>query len=154
MAGPASPQSQRIVVGVDGSHFSTAALDWAVGQAHLVGARLEAVMALPPPTQFGLPTAGPAEIGDETRAILSTALTEMVADATKRMGAPVVVDELVVPGAPARVLLDQAKGASLLVVGTRGHGAFSGMLLGSVSQHCVQHAPCPVVVVPEAPEGR
>jgi len=149
MAQPESPQSQRIVVGVDGSHYSSAALAWAMVQAHLVGARLQAVMALPPPTQFGLPTASPADVGEETRGILATAVTEMVADVTTRLGIQVEVDELVIQGAPAKVLLDQAKGASLLVVGTRGHGAFGGMLLGSVSQHCVQHAPCPVVVVPE-----
>jgi nucleotide-binding universal stress UspA family protein len=149
MAQPESPQNQRIVVGVDGSHFSTAALEWAIAQAHLVGARLEAVMALPPPTQFGVPSASPVEVGDETRAILATVVTELVADVKTRLGIQVDVDELVVQGSPARVLLDQAKGASLLVLGTRGHGAFGGMLLGSVSQHCVQHAPCPVVVVPE-----
>jgi nucleotide-binding universal stress UspA family protein len=54
----------------------------------------------------------------------------------------------VAPGHPAKVLLDAANGAELLVVGSRGHGTFAGILLGSVSQHCVQHAPCPVVVVP------
>ncbi|MEV0561406.1 universal stress protein [Dactylosporangium sp. NPDC049742] len=53
-----------------------------------------------------------------------------------------------VQGHPAKVLLDAANGAELLVVGSRGHGTFTGILLGSVSQHCVQHAPCPVVVVP------
>ena len=44
---------------------------------------------------------------------------------------------------------DRAAGAELLVVGSRGHGAFAGMLLGSISQHCTQHAPCPVIVVPD-----
>jgi nucleotide-binding universal stress UspA family protein len=51
--------------------------------------------------------------------------------------------------APA-ILLRAAEGADLLVVGSRGHGAFAGMLLGSVSQHCVHHASCPVVVVRHA----
>ncbi|HTZ07910.1 MAG TPA: universal stress protein, partial [Acidimicrobiales bacterium] len=50
-------------------------------------------------------------------------------------------------GHPAPVLIDEAGGADLLVVGSRGHGAFMGMVLGSVSEHCVSHAPCPVVVV-------
>jgi nucleotide-binding universal stress UspA family protein len=54
----------------------------------------------------------------------------------------------VIEGHPARVLLDTAKDAQMLVVGSRGHGTFAGIMLGSVSQHCVQHAPCPVVVVP------
>jgi nucleotide-binding universal stress UspA family protein len=60
--------------------------------------------------------------------------------------APIVTR--VVQGHPAQVLLDAARGADLLVVGSRGHGTLAGMLLGSVSQHCVQHSPCPVVVVP------
>lgn len=64
--------------------------------------------------------------------------------------APVPVLTRVLHGHPAQVLLDAAGGTQLLVVGSRGHGAFAGMLLGSVSQHCVQHASCPVVVVPPA----
>jgi nucleotide-binding universal stress UspA family protein len=54
----------------------------------------------------------------------------------------------VVEGHPAETLLHAATGAELLVVGSRGHGTFAGILLGSVSHYCVQHAPCPVVVVP------
>jgi nucleotide-binding universal stress UspA family protein len=53
----------------------------------------------------------------------------------------------VIEGNPAGALIDAAKGAQLLVVGCRGHNTLAGLLLGSVSQHCVQHAPCPVVVV-------
>ncbi len=53
----------------------------------------------------------------------------------------------VVEANPAAALIDMCRDAQLLVVGSRGHGAFAGMLLGSVSQHCVQHACCPVVVV-------
>jgi nucleotide-binding universal stress UspA family protein len=53
-------------------------------------------------------------------------------------------------GLTAYVLLEAATGAQLLVLGCRGHGAFAGMLLGSVSRHCVQYAPCPVLVVPQS----
>jgi nucleotide-binding universal stress UspA family protein len=62
---------------------------------------------------------------------------------------PVAIRATVVRGHPAQVLLETATGAYILVVGSRGHGTFAGMLLGSVSQHCVQHAGCPVLVVPQ-----
>jgi nucleotide-binding universal stress UspA family protein len=58
----------------------------------------------------------------------------------------------VVQGHPAQVLLEAARGARLLVVGSRGYGTLAGVLLGSVSQHCVQHAPCAVLVVPAEPQ--
>jgi nucleotide-binding universal stress UspA family protein len=66
---------------------------------------------------------------------------------------PVEVRTRVIHGRPASVLLETAIGADMLVLGSRGHGTFAGMLLGSVSQHCVQHAPCPVLVVPEQIPG-
>ena len=59
----------------------------------------------------------------------------------------------VVEGHPAQVLIDAADGATLLVVGRRGHGGVVGLLLGSVARACTEHAPCPVVVVPPAPTG-
>jgi len=65
---------------------------------------------------------------------------------------PTQVLPRVVQGHPAQVLLEAARGAQMLVVGSRGHGTLAGMLLGSVSQHCVQHAPCPVLVVPAVPQ--
>jgi nucleotide-binding universal stress UspA family protein len=63
---------------------------------------------------------------------------------------PVTVLPGVVQGHAAQVLPEAATGAQMLVVGSRGHGTFAGIMLGSVSQHCVQHAPCPVVVVPQS----
>ncbi len=57
------------------------------------------------------------------------------------------LERCVTEGPAAQVLLDAARGGALLVVGSRGHGGFSGLMLGSVSQQCVAHAPCPVVVV-------
>ncbi|WP_317620853.1 universal stress protein [Streptomyces sp. CBMA123] len=64
-----------------------------------------------------------------------------------RFRRPVEIRTRVQEGGAAACLLDAARGAELLVVGSRGHGGFTGALLGSVGQHCVQHAPCPVVVV-------
>jgi nucleotide-binding universal stress UspA family protein len=62
----------------------------------------------------------------------------------------VTLTQEVVEGHAAKVLLDAATGSDLLVVGSRGHGEFAGALLGSISQHVVSHAPCPVVVVPDS----
>ncbi|MDR2985950.1 MAG: universal stress protein [Nocardiopsaceae bacterium] len=76
--------------------------------------------------------------------------THVIEDAileTPRPSAHVKIVPKVVHGNPARTLLQEATGAELLVVGTRGHGPVSEMLLGSVSHHSVHHAPCPVVVV-------
>lgn len=64
----------------------------------------------------------------------------------------VEVEQSVLEGTPAQVLVEAAQGADLLVVGTRGHGGFTGLLLGSVSQQAAHHAPCPVVIVPH-PKG-
>jgi nucleotide-binding universal stress UspA family protein len=63
---------------------------------------------------------------------------------------PVAVHPLAVAGSPAEVLVDIARDAELLVVGSRGRGAFTGLLLGSTSQRCAERSPCPVVVVPES----
>jgi len=64
----------------------------------------------------------------------------------------VEIERRVVEGRPAAVLVDESQGADLLVVGSRGHGGFAGLLLGSVSQQCAHHAACPVVIVHGKPE--
>lgn len=139
---------RRIVVGVDGSPSSRQALRWAVQQAELTGGSVDAVIAwrpLPPAAGFGLAPLGMADISDFSqvaRDILRDAVTGTVNPAS-----PVTVRQRVAEGHPARVLLEAADGADLLVVGSRGHGGFAGMLLGSVSQHCAHHAPCPVVII-------
>jgi nucleotide-binding universal stress UspA family protein len=76
---------------------------------------------------------------------------ETVRDAVAKVladGSEVAVDRRVRRGVPAEVMVEESRGADLLVIGSRGLGAFSGMLLGSVSNFCIHHALCPVVVVP------
>jgi nucleotide-binding universal stress UspA family protein len=135
----------RIVVGVDGSEASAAALRWAAGQARLTGAVLEAVIAWEYPATYGwsLPV-DDAGMGADAADALHTSVTDA-------LGADpgVEVREETRLGNAAQVLLTEAEGADLLVLGARGRGGFRGLLLGSVSTHCVHHAPCPVLVVRE-----
>lgn len=136
----------RIVVGVDGSAESLEALRWAVHQADLTGAQTEAVISWDYPTAYGsAPMAGDFDWAANAKVALDDAVELAVGPA----GAAVTRD--VVQGHPARILLERSAGADLLVVGSRGHGGFAGLLLGSVSDHVVAHAPCPVVVVRHAP---
>lgn len=141
---------EKIVVGVDGSTGSRTALRWAHAEAQLRGARLEVVAAWQYPITTSLPAFGampaPEDLSSQSRDSLIALLTEEGITAT----GPVDVSTLVAEGTAAQVLLDASKDAGLLVVGSRGHGGFSGLLLGSVSQQCVTHAPCPIVVVPTA----
>ena len=133
----------RIVVGVDGSESSDAALAWAVRQAGLTGARIDAVSAWQIPATYGL---GYAMASPDLEKIAGQVLDAAIAKATAATP-DVHIDPVVVQDNPAQALLDAAEGADLLVVGSRGRGGFTGALLGSVGQHCVQHAVCPVVVI-------
>lgn len=136
--------SGRIVVGVDGSASSRHTLRWAVRQAALTGQQVHAVIAWEYPLTFG-PAMGMVDNVDwEGEA--ATALEEAVREALEPDDAERVIQH-VVQGHPAQALLGASDEADLLVVGSRGHGGFTGMLLGSVSQHVVAHAHCPVVVV-------
>ncbi len=138
----------RIVAGVDGSEPSLAALRWAVRQAELIGATVEAVIAWHYPLI-------PVPVGPAPAAVIDPAVFEKAADRTVTeaihtvagSGSNVHVSAQVREGNAAQVLIDAAEGANLLVVGSRGHGGFTEALLGSVSQHCVHHAPCPVVIL-------
>jgi nucleotide-binding universal stress UspA family protein len=139
-----------VVVGVDASEESKDALRWAKEYAELTGASLQVVHAwhladehawiqpLPPP-------AGPTDVA-------RAALQEVV-DAVLGADPSIDVTVEVVEGHAARVLTDAARGASWLVVGSTGLGGFDGIVLGSVSQHCVARATCSVAVV-RSPEGR
>jgi nucleotide-binding universal stress UspA family protein len=145
MTEPDVGRTPRIVVGVDGSDSSQEALKWAARQALLTGAVVEAVTAWQMPTSYGYPLAvaplsTPSEIAQR---ILNNALDQ----AAQPPGAQAEMIAKVVEGNAAQVLIDEARGADLLVVGSRGHGGFAEALLGSTGQHCVHHATCPVVVV-------
>ena len=144
-------ENRHIVVGVDSSHGSRAALDWALTQARLTGAAVEAVAAWQKPAtyEYSYGSIPFPSTGNSIATITEKVLAETVADVVGTGNQPVDVRVKVVHGPAAQVLLEAAAGAELLVVGSRGHGAFAGMLLGSVSQHCTQHAPCPVIVVPD-----
>lgn len=132
----------RIVVGVDGSEGSRAALHWAVDEAKRRDGELELVHTwhITYASEYLVPNSG--EIQQLGRALLNDA-----ADEARELGAEVAGSNLV-SGSAAQALLEEAKGADLLVVGSRGRGGFGALLLGSTSQQCVHHAPCPVVVVP------
>ncbi|MFR9802357.1 universal stress protein [Pseudonocardia sp. RS010] len=136
----------EIVVGVDGSPSSRHALQWAVRQAALTGARVRAVIAWSIPVSYG-PMPIP-QVWVDWPAIAAETLELAVRDALPAEQAAEVTTE-VVEGGAAPVLLDAAKDAGLLVVGSRGHGGFAGLLLGSTAQHVTTHARCPVVVVHE-----
>ena len=133
----------RIVVGIDGSPPSLAALSWATRQAELTAASLEVVMCWEWPSSLGWAVPVPEDFDPEgdIRATLETAVAPV------RSAHPgVSIESRVVRGHPAPVLVKASKGADLLVVGNRGHGSFVGMVIGSVSEHCAAHAHCPVLV--------
>ncbi|MCC6223681.1 MAG: universal stress protein [Thermoleophilia bacterium] len=145
----------KIIVGVDGSPGARAALRFALEEARLRGAVLHAIHAWMHPLYEGVP--GPFVVGfppgpalDEVREQLERtargALDAALAEEAAAAGG-VEVRREVVEGAPARVLLDAARDADLLVVGSRGHGGFVGLLLGSVGAQCARHSPCPVAIV-------
>ncbi len=140
----AAGTSPIIVVGVDGSDPSKRALRWAANQAKLTGATLKAVTSWEYPPTLGWAPPYPSDFDPNEDA--RKALQETI-DAVLGPEAAVVAQVEVTEGHPAFVLTEAARGAELLVVGSRGHGAFAGMLLGSVSEYCAAHAPCPVVVV-------
>ena len=132
-----------IVVGVDGSEASNNALRWAARQAELTDAELQVIIAWRPPTTYGVPADySEVDFEGEARKTVDAAVGKV-------LGAQPAVPVLtrVIAGHAAPALMDAAREADLLVVGSHGHGTFTGMLLGSTSQHCVHHSPCPVVVV-------
>jgi nucleotide-binding universal stress UspA family protein len=137
----------KVVVGVDGSPGSDAALLWAADEASRRDESLLVVHAWTLPvvdaTPFGAPTVDLTLIEDSARKVLSDAL-----DAARAAVPDLQVEGRTVRRSPATALLDAVGSDDLLVVGSRGRGGFAGLLLGSVSSQVAHHAHCPVVVVP------
>lgn len=140
----------EIVVGFDGSQGGQKALEWAVAEARLRNTGVRVVYVIDRrylDAEFGVLVAPPAsELESEANLMVDQAVEALLDTAGVEIHKRVVhAQEHGVVG----TLLDQIEGdAQLLVVGSRGHGGFAGLLLGSVSHQIIQHAPCPVVVIP------
>lgn len=142
-AKPAAKPAPVIVVGVDGSVYSERALDWALDEAKARRGKLVVLHSY----EYGIVAANP---------YAGEALTQLEHDAEELLERAIVrasasgieVDGRIAYGSASHALVEASAGADLLVVGSRGRGGLAGALLGSVSQACVHHAACPVVVVP------
>jgi nucleotide-binding universal stress UspA family protein len=132
----------RIVAGVDGSHGSNLALDWAAREAFRMGAQLDVVGSWVFPGSSGYVFAADVGVPEAARQVVHDALAYVATVAPQ-----VVVQATTSEDPPAVALVDASRRADLLVVGSRGLGAFRGLLLGSVSHHLATHAHCSVVVV-------
>jgi nucleotide-binding universal stress UspA family protein len=137
-------QEHRVVVGVDGSQSSVDALAWAAQQAQLTGAVLEAITTWEWPTSYGFGVIVPEgwNPSEDAQKVLHDAI-----EPVGRAYPELTIRPRIIEGRAAPVLVAASDGADLLVVGSRGHGEFAGMLLGSVSEHCVSNAHCPVLVL-------
>jgi nucleotide-binding universal stress UspA family protein len=137
---------ERIVVGVDGSGSSQDALQWAVDEARRRHATLEVVHAwrAVPIADYFFTEQVPGGSSRYAQKLLDEAVEAV--DTTE-----ITVEKKLKTGGAAAALIHEARDADLLVVGSRGHGGFGGLLLGSVSQQAAHHAPCPVVIVPPGP---
>ena len=137
-----------VVVGVDGSEGSVAALRWAARYGAATKTPVRAVLVWHYPTTASAPPPGhvPEEVQQEVEGEEAATLREAIVKAAPDT-AGAEVHGVVRYGHPAEALIDESSRADLLVVGRRGHGGFLGTHLGSVSQHCVNAAHCPIVVV-------
>jgi nucleotide-binding universal stress UspA family protein len=139
---------ELVVVGVDGSAESIEALRWAARYAEASGATIRAVRAWHYPAAVGPGPAGrtPQTVTDHVQQEMLDQLDDALS-AVYPGGPPDYVQTRLAYGHSASTLVSEAQEADLLVVGNKGRGAFAGMLLGSVSMHCVTTAPCPVLVI-------
>ena len=140
--------AKRIVVGIDGSSASRDALRWALEEARLWNGAVEAVYAWSYPVMTyapGIvppPTFAREDLETEARHVLNTTVDAVVGDA----GPGLPVERVIVEGSAAKQLIESSRHADMLVVGHRGHGGFTGLLLGSVAEQCAVHAGCPAVI--------
>jgi len=141
-----------IVVGVDGSKCAQGALDFAAQEASLRSCGLLVVTVWELPNEVMLSGMRALEVVESARIGAELMVKKAVAR-VGRLAPSVVVESFVGSGRPEKVLLEKARGATLLVVGSRGRGATAGLLLGSVSQRVIGRADCPVVVVPPTHSG-
>lgn len=138
-----------ILVGVDGSTASTAALEWAVAEAARRDLPVQAVMIHLPQGQIMI-GAVPYD------ALPPTGIAAEHADCVRRLAATVgevepsgaTVDQIVATGRPGEELAKLSENAEMLVVGSHGHSRLAEVMLGSVSSYCVHHSTCPVVIIP------
>ena len=135
-------QPRTVVVGIDGSECSTAALEWAASYAQATGTAVRAVAVWRDPSASGFDVGGGA--WNREGACRKRAEKQAAKVATDHPDLEIDLD--VVYGEAAQVLVDASENAALLVVGTRGHGSFTDLILGSTSSRCVHAAHCPVVV--------
>ena len=136
-------QFNKIIVGVDGSPSSNAALEWAAQEAEIRGSTLELIHAWNYPN---LGYGGYVAVLEDFEKDASALLDEVVAFVRKNYPKLQLVSSLI-QGPTAQTILDRAKEADMVVVGSRGRGGFSGLLLGSVGQQLVHHCPAPVVII-------
>ena len=144
-----SRQLPAVVVGVDGSKGSSEALRWAIAEARLRSVPMRAIHAWTysqplVPSLVGYPYSTESvdyAVDDQRQA------EQRLERASRELGEEHEIERVVVEGSAAQVLIDAVGEADVLVVGSRDHGGFTNLLLGSVSQQCAQHAPCPVVIV-------
>lgn len=139
----------RIVVGVDGSASANEALRWAARLAPTLGATIQVVNAweyLPTDATVPTPIMDWEQIGQHA---VAKSIHHVFGDTP-----PAGLVTTLARGHPAQTLLDAAHGATMLIVGSRGLGGLTGLLLGSVSRHVAEHATCPVLVVHEPPHGQ
>ena len=138
--GATEPDRPGIVAGIDGSPSSLAALEWAARQADLTGSALVVVAAWRLPSIYS-ETGTSYDPAADMQRVLDNSLP-----AIHRSHPALELTGHVIEGHPGPVLVDASRDADLLVVGSRGHGEFADILLGSVRMHCAAHAHCPVLV--------
>lgn len=143
---PPARRPSKIVVGVDGSSGGARTLRWAAAEALVTGAEIEAVVveSWADEIAHGFTAKNPGGVKAEERHSAERYVSDALGT-TPNISLSIAVHH----GGPAEVLVEASRHAELLVVGSHGHNALVNMLLGSVTEHCVRHALCPVVVVRE-----